>query len=290
MRKSCTAAALLALGLPACKSDPTLEPYTPWDVDSEDRPIGYVIATLERDLVTWNSLKLGATDDETRARMRGFELVLARESRKYRDELLLQLDVGTPRNRRVSAAALGFAGDPRALDPLLRALEDEDTAVADNALVGLGLLSRPAGPRDPPIYPPLEPLLSILEQAQDPARRTNAAYAVKRAVEAGARADGAVPALLRSLRDPEPGVRVQVAAALGVLGGEGTARELRLALADGDPVVRASAAFSLGRMGATEARPDLERLLGAKEPGVREAARAALTLLNARPPSAPQSP
>jgi len=273
---------LVAAVLPACKSSANREPYEPWNVDSTERSIGYVLTNLERNLLAWNSLKLGATDDESRGRLHGFEIVLAQEARKHREALLLQLEVGPPRNRRVAAAALGFAGDPRALDPLLRATESEDPDVSDNALIGLGLLSRPAAPGHPPIYPPLEPLLSLLESSQDPARRTNVAYAVKRAVEAGARADGAAPALLRALSDPEAGVRVQVAAALGALGGEGVVKGLRLALSDGDPVVRASAAYSLGRLGATETRDEVARLLEAREGGVRDAARAALRLLDAK--------
>ncbi|MCI0587943.1 MAG: HEAT repeat domain-containing protein [Planctomycetes bacterium] len=278
----------LLLASAACGSAEKREPYTPPSEVKRERAIGAILATLDNHLVAWNLAKLAAPGSPDATRVHGIEVVLRTEAHASVEALLQQLASGPPRNRRIAAAALGFSGDPRAVDALLVAADDRDGDVAGNALLGLGALCTPAGPKTEAVLPPLPPLFGILEVSRDSGRRTNAAFAIKRAVEAGARCPGLRELLVAGLSDTEAGVRVQCAAALGALGDPAAAEPLLARAEDPDPVVRASAAVALGGLRIERAREKLEALRLASEPGVREAARSALRLLDA--PSGPPAP
>ncbi len=270
----------LLLASAACGSAEKREPYTPPSETKKERAIGAILATLDNHLVAWNLAKLDAPGSENATRVHGIEVVLRTEAHAQVEGLLAQLRSGPPRNRRIAAAALGFSGDPRAVDALLAAAGDPDEEVAGNALLGLGVLCTPAGPKTEALLPPLPPLFGILEVSKDGGRRTNSAFAIKRAVEAGARCPGLLELLVAGLSDVEGSVRVQCAAALGALGDPSAAEPLLARAEDSDPVVRASAALALGNLRIERARPKLEALRLASEPGVREAARSALRLLD----------
>ena len=270
----------LLLASAACGSAERREPYTPPSDVKKERAIGAILATLDNHLVAWNLAKLDAPGSENATRVHGIEVVLRTEAHANAEALLQQVATGPPRNRRIAAAALGFSGDPRAVDALLVAAADRDEDVARNALLGLGVLCTPAGPKTEALLAPLPPLFGILEVSKDEKLRTNAAFAIKRAVEAGARCPGLLELLVAGLSDAEAGVRVQCAAALGVLGDTAAAEPLLARAEDSDPVVRSSAAVALGNLRIERARDKLEALRLASEPGVREAARSALRLLD----------
>lgn len=90
-----------------------------------------------------------------------------------------------------------------------------------------------------------------------------------------------VPLLIARLGDPDPGVRLLAARALGQITGEheGTAA-LILALHDDDPGVRAAACRGLGQLGAAEAAPALLVASRDVHPSVRAAAVQALVTLD----------
>ncbi|HET6204723.1 MAG TPA: HEAT repeat domain-containing protein [Planctomycetota bacterium] len=288
MRDRTRAAYVLLFLACACRSAERREPYKPPPATKQERAVGVVLTTLDNHLVAWNLAKLETPTTENLTRLHGIEVVIRTEARAQVEALLEQLRSGPPRNRRIAAAALGFAQDPRAVEALLEAAGDADGDLANNALVGLGALAAPSGPRTEGLLPPLEPLFRMLEESTDGLRRTNAAFAIKRAVEAGARCPALRERLVAALADGEGGVRAQCAAALGALGDAATAEALLARSEDPDPVVRASAAFALGCLRVESARGRLEQLRLASEPGVREAARSALRLLDG-PASRPET-
>src|SRR5262245_51818854 len=204
----------LVLGSAACRSAEKREPYTPPADAKKERAIGAVLATLDNHLVAWNLAKLDAPGSENATRVQGIEVVIRTEVHAHVDAILEQVRSGPPRNRRSAPAALGCSGAARAVAAPLAAASDQDEDIAGNALLGLGVLCTAAGPSTEAILPPLPPLFGLLEVSKDAGRRTNAAFAIKRAVEAGARCPGLRELLVAGLSDPEAGGRGQCAATL----------------------------------------------------------------------------
>lgn len=200
-----------------------------------------------------------------------------------------------------AASFLGSAKDPRAVEPLIEALQDVRPPagfaelpspegltgqaktfaerlrslhnVRAHAAYALGLIG------DPRAVPPL------LKALGDPDHvlRIQATGALGRL-----RAREAVPKMIEALEDPHELVRQVAATALGVLDDPSAEPALRRALADQESGVRVQAALALGRLGAQGARESLTKLADEDPaPTVRQAARAALRRLDASKP-APQ--
>jgi HEAT repeat protein len=96
----------------------------------------------------------------------------------------------------------------------------------------------------------------------------------------GPQAEGAVPALLQALHDPEPYLAMEAATALGRIG-KASVPGLTKALADKLPLVRHAAAYALGEIGpaAQATTPELVELLRDPDPSVRSSTAYSLMLI-----------
>ncbi len=247
-------AGLCALLLAGCASQTKGQKITPGTTpDQEETELrerllerelpeepGALLLELDGLLRAWNQTKLSAREVDER-KHRALDLDLRRGARQRLDVLIEQIESGPPRNRQIAAMAVGFSGSPRALSPLLAALDDPLVGVRQNALLGLGLLADPSTP--------LEPLRQRLLEAPEATSRNNAAYALQRLLEAGVREEGLLEDLRLALLDPEPGVRVQAATCLRVLQDPAALPELADRLEDQETLVAVAAARAIRRIG-----------------------------------------
>ena len=136
--------------------------------------------------------------------------------------------------RSYAAMALGQIRDARAVEPLCKALSDEDSTVQSRAAQALGKIGAPA----------VSPLCEVLAGANWRGRW----HAAKALGETGdARA---VEALCKALGDIDNGsVRQSAAGALGVIGGARAVEALSRLLWDADPDIQFCAAKALGKTG-----------------------------------------
>ncbi|MDF3052844.1 MAG: lyase domain protein repeat-containing protein, partial [Geminicoccaceae bacterium] len=150
--------------------------------------------------------------------------------------------------REVALRALARIADPRAVDPLIRALETADVWLAPRIADVLTRHGEAA----------VDPLIAVLnDRGHRPAR----AWAAN--VLGEVRATRAFPALVRLLGDPEDEVRAKAAAALGRLGDRrAIGYLLEHLLTDPAPFVRVRIAASLGQIGGPEVTERLVRSLG----------------------------
>ncbi len=150
--------------------------------------------------------------------------------------------------REVALRALARIADPRAVEPLIRALETADVWLAPRIA---DILTRHGEAA-------VEPLIAVLnDRDHRPAR----AWAAN--VLGEVRATRAFPALVRLLGDPEDEVRAKAAGALGRLGDRrAVGYLLEHLLTDPAPFVRVRIASSLGQIGGPEVTERLVRALG----------------------------
>ena len=96
----------------------------------------------------------------------------------------------------------------------------------------------------------------------------------------GAQGEGAVPALLEELRNPESYEAMAAATALSRIG-QASVPGLTRALSDKDPVVRHAAAYGLGEIGpnAEQSVPDLIQNLADADPSVRSSTAYSLMMI-----------
>jgi HEAT repeat protein len=186
------------------------------------------------------------------------------------------------RDRAFAAELLGRVGSAKAVPPLLetvQATQTEDADVREIALRALARIADPAavGPlvtalanAEPWLAPRIadilarhgdavvDPLLALLDQSSD---HTARAWAANVLGEVGARR--AVPALIRSLDDPDDEVRGKSATALGRLGDRRSLQPLLgHLLTDPAPFVRVRIASTLSQFGEPEVIDRLVRSLG----------------------------
>ena len=186
------------------------------------------------------------------------------------------------RDRAFAAELLGRVGSAKAVPPLLetvQATQTEDADVREIALRALARIADPAavGPlvtalanAEPWLAPRIadilarhgdavvDPLLALLDQSSD---HTARAWAANVLGEVGARR--AVPALIRSLDDPDDEVRGKSATALGRLGDRRSLQPLLgHLLTDPAPFVRVRIASTLSQFGEPEVIDHLVRSLG----------------------------
>lgn len=241
-------AGLALAGLSACatpaKEAPTPQPVA---IDSNaDRPdapvpIGKLMVDIDASMRAWTKLVLSANTAEEKRQARMLELDLRRRVRPRTAELIHELESGPPTNRTTAAAALGFTQSPEAQSPLLAALSDKDPDVVNNALIGLAILQLGDTP--------LGPIIELFETSPDPQVRSNAAYALRSLMEAGAPSEQVRESARRALEDSEPFVRMQAALILAMMvDGESTEKIGELT-GDSAALVRRAACEALARIG-----------------------------------------
>ena len=235
------ACALLSGCASTGKEDAETSPYVPLP-DPEPDSIGFFLSEFDASLRAWTNLKLGgrgARDDRMR---RTLEREMSQRARKRSAEILAELENGPKQNRAVAAVALGFTGDPSMMGPLYAALDDTETDVVHNALLGLGHLASSE-------TPPSE-LCYLLANDPDPWIRNNAAFALSSVVGAGAELpDFGRRACRDALGDEEPGVRAQCASILAMAEDVRAIEALGDLLYDDVDLVSAAAASALSRIG-----------------------------------------
>lgn len=142
--------------------------------------------------------------------------------------------------RSQAAYVLGLNGDPRALKPLLEALDDDNWAVQYTAIGALRSIPDPQ-------HLVVEPLINALSHTDSKIR-----YQAARAL--GDRGDSrAVKPLIRSLEDKDSAVRSFSATSLGQLRDVRAVEPLAKRLNDPDDFVRAYVALALGALRDTRA-------------------------------------
>ena len=255
---------------------------------AHELPIGAFLGEVGKRIQAWSRARLDGDDDQLRL----LSEVLEFECAKRQGELIEQLESGPPRNRALAAVALGYAKRQNqlqndlstiqidkgstSLGPLLAAIDDPDPKVAANALMGIGILERPETP--------LEPITRALSEGTTASVRSNAAFAITAIAKAarGVHRGGGQDldedqrtlgrsACVHGLGDADLGVRVQCAAALGLLGNESTIAFLGDRLDDEVALVSQAASVALVRLARddTKLKGKVARLLANRLDNVR---------------------
>jgi len=199
--------------------------------------IGMFLTSCDLQIRAWTNLSLTAANNNDRIKRERLEQHLVNETRLRQKELIMQLETGPPKNRKISAVALGFTGALEALSPLLGAIEDPDPDVASNALLGLALLGNG--------QTPLNGVLAAMRQSPDDKTRANAAWAAYEIIKAGGSAENLLATARAGLVDPSEIVRTQ---ALRILAHELDSEaidSIALLLDDDVPLVASASARSL---------------------------------------------
>lgn len=223
------------------------EPYDP-ELARDQRETGMVLADIDRSLQTWNNIVLQGRADRDGARLNIVEGAIRHSVNEKLAIVIEQLEVGPTSNRTIAAAALGFSASSRALGPLLAALDDPESDVVANALLGLSLLDDSETP--------LVPIAARLEATDQPLNvRSNAGRALRTLSNSDLvdeERDAVVRAARAALSDPEPALRVHGALLLAEALDTESLDELTRALGDEAPIVARAASRSLARIGSVE--------------------------------------
>ena len=167
--------------------------------------------------------------------------------------------------REQAAYSLGQFEDPRAIEPLANALQnDTEPGVREQAAWSLGMIE------DAAAVPALSQALSDAEADV----REQAAWALGMIED-----ESAVDALTQVLSDPDEDVREQAVWALGMIESEAAAAPLMIALGDSNAQIRSQAAWSLGMIEEASAVDALAGALQDTDPEVREQAAWALGMI-----------
>ena len=188
--------------------------------------------------------------------------MLTREGNRDTTDLTRWLAEETsPPMRAAAARSLGRIQNRGSVPALVRALSDPSLAVRREAAFALGLVAdTTTGPA----------LMRRIDVETDPATR---AVLVGALGDAGGRPAG--PALIRALRDKDPGVRGAAALSAARLRDSTVVDALASASRDASPEVRWRVAYALGRIGDRTGSSALRRLTDDKSDVVRyHAARA----------------
>ncbi len=235
------------LCLAACASTTSKESDTGTGLPDETRlkvvkhantdAIGLFLTQLDLQIRAWTNLSLTAANHGDRNKKERLEQHLVNETQLREQDLITQLEVGPPKNRKISAVALGFTGSPKALSPLLGALDDTDQEVVSNALLGLALLGDD--------QTPLEGVLAAMRRSEDDKTRGNAAWAVYEIVKAGGGNEGVLPAARAALVDPSEIVRTQATRILAHELDSDAVDSIAMLLDDDVPLVASASARAL---------------------------------------------
>jgi HEAT repeat protein len=215
------------------------ERYVPLPDDVQS--IGYFLAVFDRSLAQWSQLTVASSNQREEDTLRLLEVDMQKRARERQDELLAELEVGAPINRRIAAAALGFTGDPTVLKSLLAVLADSDPEVVQRALLGIGVLAQPETPVDE--------IRHHLLNDRDAWTRGNAAFALLELARAGNASSELLEGCRAALGDTDSAVRAQCASALGEVADPAAIEPLTRLLQDPVDLVALAATFALARIG-----------------------------------------
>lgn len=198
-------------------------------------------------------------------------LVIPATADRMNDTIWDLLYGGSADIRANAAVSLGRVGDTRAVDPLITALNDEDSSVRLNAAVSLGEIGDPRaiGPlietlndETPEVWrnvtealgkfgePAVDPLIAVLSDRNQQSSYVRPQAALALGYTGNARA---VDPLIKALQDEEWLVRSQAARALGYIGDLKAVEPLIEALDDEEWTVLGSVATALGKIGDPKA-------------------------------------
>ncbi len=172
------------------------------------------------------------------------------------------LDSTDPNIRQYAAYLLGQAKNPRAIEPLIRALADFDKSVREQAMLALSSLGKTA-------------IAPLSEAMKEPKWETR-----YRAAEAlGKIADEkAVQPLIQGLKDNREHVRYMAAKGLRQFGDSDTIDPMIILLKDENVYVRMMVARALGAIGGTKVNAALEKALEVEQDDkVKEAIRESMS-------------
>lgn len=241
--------ALLSLGTFACASKeeaPTSEPTTEVAAPQpeDNRAKTELRLQLERSVDQWFKY----FQEQQFSTAEGIATAIEKHVNEHFDDVAADAKTASPRFRKVACAALGFSGKDQAVPILAEALRDNFEEVVVSALLGLWNLSKDGRAI------PVEAVVPYLGH-RDPDVRSNAAMVLSRAAKPG---DGVLfLPLTSSMDDSVDTVRVHAAAALGALADPGAVPFLLKALRDPKPLVRIRSAYALGRIKDVRSVPGL---------------------------------
>jgi len=180
------------------------------------------------------------------------------------DSLAKKLNHKDPEVRRDAVVRLGQTRDPRALEPLILALQDEDSSVKIEAMTCLGRLKDPRA---------IEPLVKALDVSKY--RSNSFMFAGQALAEIG---EPAIESVIAALKNGNPGLQMGAACAFRFLKNSRAVEALITALKDENPSVRRCAACALGSQKDPRAAEPLIRVLEEdKTDSVRTTAATALS-------------
>jgi HEAT repeat protein len=184
------------------------------------------------------------------------------DSRGAEPVLVFMMDDGV---RQAAARALGKLGDPRAVEPLVFALEDRNDHLRKDAIDALGKLGDPRA---------ILPLIAAVRGEGADEIRGSSDYAT--AALAGFGEAAAEPLLAAFKDETAPRARLLLAWTLGKLGDRRAVEPLIAALNEKEKLVRQGAAEALGKLGDGRALEPLIAALADEEENVRKRASEAL--------------
>lgn len=248
------------------------------ELDRDALRIGAVILECDNHLRTWGRLMSEPRSEKNQDDIRALSYALGMVVAKHRTLLEDQCISGTPRNRGIATAALGFAGDASVLPLLMNNAADADPEIAAKALLAAGVLAAPETP--------IAPLHNaVMRPDASEAMVQNAAFALFQLAErTRADPDGSMEsAFVTLLRSPDALVRAQSALGLGLVRATSSVPQITdLLAADPLPAVRTAAAWSLGLIGMRGSTAPLVRALADPDEVTAGTARGALARIHGK--------
>ncbi|MDP2797326.1 MAG: HEAT repeat domain-containing protein [Methanoregula sp.] len=172
------------------------------------------------------------------------------------------LDSTDPNVRQYAAYLLGQAKNPRAIEPLIRALADFDKSVREQAMLALSSLGKSA----------IEPLSEAMKEPKWETRY-RAAEALGKIAD-----EKAVQPLIQGLKDTREHVRYMAAKGLREFGDSDTVDPMIILLKDENIYVRMMVARALGAIGGKKVHAALATALEAEQDDkVKEAIRESMS-------------
>ena len=109
------------------------------------QPIGYFLARFDRSLAQWSELKLNSANGRDQNALQGLENNMQKRASERRDELVMELQTGSPVNRTHRRGCPGVHQGPHGARPLL-ATSTKDPELVQKTLLALGVLALPETP------------------------------------------------------------------------------------------------------------------------------------------------
>ncbi len=248
------------------------------ELSSKSKEIGFLLQQFDQAIRAFRSTSARSENAASVRKAEAAKKLLEQLSAKHEQRLVLLLQDEAPRARWISAAALGFCGDPNIVGAIDKALMDRVPRVRESAAFGLGVLALP--------YTPLERLNRlVLDEKENEFVRKSAAWALVRLQLAKAPPKNFAalwPEVLKG--DPlrkDPVLCMHALRGLGLLRSEDNLGTLRPYLSHPTPLLRQAALIAVGRTGSKRAARWILPFLTPEErvPNVRLTARKALKQL-----------